>query len=147
MSRAELRRINKALNKKPPNYSSYTFTPQQLEAFKEREREAAHKEAYEKMRKDYAKLARDTFKLMLCIPTNVLIADYWTKTAERRIPKFVDDCMDTYKAYTDGLIDMAEMQTMTEKFAKIKLFNDDSPIGKAYRDTSDLSKEYDLSEE
>ena len=64
-----------------------------------------YKEAYEKGRNDSYKDAIDTsFGLMLSIPTEILSEDEWKKTADKRIPKFLDKCVNLYeKLATDSI--------------------------------------------
>lgn len=59
--------------------------------------------------------------MMLVIPTNVLVEYYWQKSAKKRIPKFVEDCMSLYEAFTSGVVKMSEMVALTEEYAGIKL--------------------------
>lgn len=59
------------------------------------------------------------------ILTNVLVSDYWQKSAKKRIPKFVDDCMSLYEAFTSGVVKMSEMVALTEEYAGIKLVQDE----------------------
>ena len=71
-------------------------------------------------------LAEQILIMMLVIPTNVLVADYWQKSAKKRIPKFVEECMNLYETFTSGVVKMSEMVALTEEYAGIKLVQDDS---------------------
>ena len=51
-------------------------------------------------------IAEQIQTMMLVIPTNVLIADYWEKSAKKRIPKFVEDCINLYEAFLQGTVKM-----------------------------------------
>ena len=80
MNRAEFRRQQKLNNKKD---KIYNLTQAQLDKIKE--------EAVEK--------AIDvSFGLMLAIPTNVLARCYWEKSAPKRIPQFLDECLSVYES-------------------------------------------------
>lgn len=37
-------------------------------------------------------------KYTLAIPLNVLVNDYWEKSARKRIPKFIEDVISLYEA-------------------------------------------------
>lgn len=73
------------------------------------------------------------FKMMLVIPTNLLIEDYWKKSAKQRIPKFVEDCLSLYDAWTSGVVDMDEMVKMTEEYSGIKMVEKDKPTWRTLR--------------
>lgn len=83
MTRSELRRLNKAQGKKT---KVYNMTSTELDNIRKQEYERARKEILSRV----DELSSEILKMMLVIPTNVLINDYWEKTAERRIPKFVE---------------------------------------------------------
>lgn len=76
-------------------------------------------------------MAEEILKLMLVIPTNVLISDYWKKTAKTRIPKFVEDCMSLYDSWTKGAVSMEEMTKLTEEYAQIEIIDSKSKIKEA----------------
>lgn len=63
----------------------------------------------------------DLFILMLGIPINVLIADYWPKTAEKKLPGFIDECLNMFEAWQDGVITTEDMREMVEKYGGIKV--------------------------
>lgn len=123
MTRAEMRRKQK---EKEKNTKVYQLTEKQLQEIRNKD--------YQEIRKNLMKkidlISEQVFKMMLVIPTNVLINDYWEKTAEKRIPKFVDDCLSLYSSLQSGTVSMKEMQDMTEKYSKIKLIDLDSETGK-----------------
>ena len=66
MGRAEIRRIQKAAQRKQ---NTYTLTQSQIEQLKQ----VAYKEA-----------VAEAMKLMLTIPLEVLAKDYWPRSAEKR---------------------------------------------------------------
>ena len=72
-------------------------------------------------------LAEEILQMMLVIPTNILISDYQQKTAKKRIPEFVEQRISLYKAWEQGVVDMTEMQKLTEEYAGIKLVKDGTP--------------------
>ena len=92
-------------------------------------------EEYQRAKKEVLgktqELADDILKMMLVIPVNVLISDYWEKSAKKRIPKFVDDCLSLYEDWINGYISMEEMQKLTEEYAGIKLIEPGSDVEKS----------------
>lgn len=122
--RAELRRIEKEQKKKS---KVYQYTEEQLEELLQKE----YKNVRKNLMDQVDQLTEEIFKMMLVIPTNVLISDYCEKTAEKRIPKFVDDCIKLYKSWQSGNLKMDEMQKLTEKYAKTTLLEPGTIIGKS----------------
>lgn len=103
MNRAEFRRQQKLNNKKD---KIYNLTQAQLDKIKE--------EAVEK--------AIDvSFALMLSIPTNVLARCYWEKSAPKRIPQFLDECLSVYESVGTGTLTVSELIKDTEEIGKLKM--------------------------
>ena len=126
MTRAEIRRKER---EKKKNKATFVMTYEELEKIRKQE--------YEKAKKDYEKkneeIAKTILKMMIVVPTNVLINDYWEKTARKRIPKFVEDCLSLYDSLSKGAVKMQELQDLTEEYAKIRLI-DDKKIERAVDD-------------
>lgn len=122
MSRAELRRKQREQKK---DNRTYTFTARELEQLEQRIRQEEQQKAKQMVLDKTKALANEILTMMLVIPTNVLIADYWKKSARKRIPKFVDDCLNLYEAFTGGAVKMSEMIDLTEEYAGIKLIQED----------------------
>lgn len=114
MSRAELRRQKRENVKKA---KTFIMTAEELEKIRMQEFNRAKKLLLDKN----DDLAEQILQMMLVIPTNVLIADYWPKSAKQRIPEFVESCMSLYQAWEQGVVTMTEMQELTEEYAGIKL--------------------------
>lgn len=114
MSRAEMRRKSREASK---STKTYQFTQEQLMQFKRQE--------YERARSDILKhtddLAEEILEMMLVIPTNVLVNDYWPGIAKKRIPKFIRDCLSLYNAWQEGQVSMEEMQELTAKYGNMEL--------------------------
>lgn len=127
MKRAELRR---EMREKEKNKSTFNMTMEELLKIRRQEFDRAKKILLEKNEE----LAKEILKMMIVIPTNVLINDYWEKTAKKRIPKFVEECMNLYQAWSDGIVDMDEMQKLTEEYAGIKLIDSGSDVEKAMKE-------------
>lgn len=127
MGRAELRRNKKETLK---NKKTFVMTREELDKIRN--------QAYQKARKELMgktdELSEQILKMMLVIPTNVLINDYWEKTAEKRIPKFIEDCLSLYKNWTDGAVTMEEMQELTERYGQIKLVEDGTATARVIKE-------------
>lgn len=121
MTRAERRREEKKKT------VTYRLTAEELKSIRQQEFEKARKMLAE----TNSKVATDIMKMMLVIPVNVLVSDYWIKSAKTKIPKFVEDCMSLYKAWETGAVDMDDMQKLAEEYSGIKLLDKDTPVGKA----------------
>lgn len=127
MSRAELRRQKREDVKKA---KTFIMTAEELEKIRMQEFNRAKKLLLDKN----DDLAEQILQMMLVIPTNVLIADYWPKTAKQRIPEFVESCMSLYQAWEQGVVTMTEMQELTEKYAGIKLIGRGTVTEKAMKE-------------
>lgn len=114
MSRAERRRNDR--NKKK-SVKTYNMTAESLASLREAEYQKARKDIMGKVDDVY----RQIFVMMLAIPTNILISDYWKKSSKKRIPKFVDECLNLYEAWMSGAVDVGDMVDMVEEYAGIKL--------------------------
>lgn len=103
MNRAELRRQAREYGKKE---KVYTLTQGQIDKIKE----------------DAVQEAVDvSFALMLAVPTNVLARCYWEKTASKRIPQFIDECLSLYESLGTRTVSLPELIEDTEALGKFKL--------------------------
>lgn len=127
MKRSELRR---EMREKEKNKSTFNMTMEELLKIRRQEFDRAKKILLEKNEE----LAKEILKMMIVIPTNVLINDYWEKTAKKRIPKFVEECMNLYQAWSDGTVSMEEMQKLTEEYSGIKLIESGSDVEKTMKE-------------
>lgn len=127
MSRAEIRRARREENKKK---ATFVMTEEEIMKIRKQEYDRARKTIHEKS----DQIAEDILKMMIVIPTNVLINDYWQKTAKKRIPQFVDDCMSLYQSWSEGTVSMEEMQKLTEEYAGIKLIDSGSDVEKTMKE-------------
>lgn len=82
-----------------------------------RVREAAKKEA-QRMEQQATERA---FLYMLAIPLNVLFNDYWEKTAKRKAPKFIEECMKLYEAVQDGIVSEQQLAELLDDLAGVKI--------------------------
>lgn len=127
MSRAEIRREQREQKKKK---ATFIMTEEEIMKIRKQEYDRARKTIHEKS----DQIAEDILKMMIVIPTNVLINDYWQKTAKKRIPQFVEDCLNLYKSWVEGNVSMEEMQNLTEEYAGIKLIDSGSDVEKAMKE-------------
>lgn len=103
MYRAELKRQQKQNAKKD---NIYHLTQAQID----------------KMKDDAVQEAVDvSFAMMLAVPTNVLARCYWEKSANKRIPQFLDECLSLYESIGTGTVLLSELIKDTEEVGKIKL--------------------------
>ena len=114
-NRAERRRKQKE-GIKLEKEKVYTLTQSQLkqmqiDIYKDTYQEV-YKEIYHKAYKD----AVDTsFGLMLSIPTEILSEDEWKKTANKRIPKFLDKCVDLYEKLATNSVRYTDILEKVER--------------------------------
>ena len=102
MDRAEFRRQQRLERKKD---KIYHLTQAQID----------------KMKEDAVQEAVDvSFALMLAIPTERLL-EYWKKTAPKRIPQFLDDCLDTYEKIGAGTVKLSDLIKKVEEVGKLKM--------------------------
>ena len=102
MNRAEQRRQAREYGKKE---KVYTLTQGQID----------------KMKEDAVQEAVDvSFALMLGIPIDNLLK-YWKKTAHIRIPKFIDECLETYEKIGEGTVKISDLIKNIEEVGKLKM--------------------------
>lgn len=61
------------------------------------------------------------FLYMLAIPLNVLVNDYWEKSARKRIPKFIEDVISLYEAVQDGVVSEQQLADLLDEYAGVKI--------------------------
>lgn len=61
------------------------------------------------------------FLFMLAIPLNVLVADYWEKSAKKKIPKFIEECMKLYKAVEEETVSVQELADLLKEYAGVEI--------------------------
>lgn len=89
------------------------LTPQDLLRMKEIARKEAA--AMENVAKEKA------FMYMLAIPLNVLFNDYWSKSAKKKAPKFIEEVIKLYKAVQEGYVSDEELAKLLDDLAGIKI--------------------------
>lgn len=102
MNRAEIRRQAKIDSKKNKTYNMT-------------------KEQVDKLTIDMVRRAVDvSIGMMIAIPLNILGREYWEKTADKRLPKFMDECMSMYESIEAGTLTLSELIEDTQSLAIIK---------------------------
>lgn len=103
MGRAEMRRQQKAAQKKQ---KVYTLTQAQIDNIKADAIEEAVNQA---------------MVLLLTIPLEVLITDYWPKTAYKRGQEFTSKVLDLYHRWENGEVDMEELKADLWEYGGVRL--------------------------
>lgn len=76
----------------------------------------------DKIKEDAVDEAIDVaFALMLAVPTNVLARCYWEKSAPKRIPQFLDECLSLYESIGTGTVGISELIKDVEELGKLKM--------------------------
>jgi len=103
VGRAERRRLEREKGKAQ---KVYTLTQSQIDAMKKKAVDDA---------------VSIGFTLMLSIPVTILHDKYWVKTASKKLPKFVDQCLDLYDSYNKGYVTFEELRETLWEEGGIKL--------------------------
>lgn len=140
MTRAELRRAQKQEKK---SKKTYNMTADQLASMEAKLYDKAYKKAKADVLNQIDVVGEEIFKMMLVFPTNLLINDYWPKTAKKRIPTFVEDVLSLYEAWIAGVVDMDEMVKLTEEYSGIKLIQEGTSTWKTLRRKGQINDEGD----
>ena len=61
------------------------------------------------------------FLFMLAIPLNVLVADYWEKSAKKKLPKFINECQKLYDAVENGTVKPEELADLLEEYSGVNI--------------------------
>lgn len=121
MNRAEIRRKKREEQKQN---KTYNITATELESIREQIKKEEQNKAKQIIMDRTEMIAKQIFQMMLVIPVNVLATQYWEKSAGKKMPKFVDECLSLYDAFMDGTVDMKQMEELTEELAGIELVKD-----------------------
>ena len=101
--RAEMKRQQKEQAKKG---KTFTLNQEQIQTLKQN----AYEEAMDM-----------SFGLTLAVACDVLARLYWEKTAHKKIPEFVDECLSLYESMSLDIVKMTEIIKDVEEVAGIKL--------------------------
>lgn len=115
MTRAERRRQEKAEKRRK---ATYTLTKGQLDAMVAEQIDEQLAAAYDDGLHDAANTA---MVLMLTLPLEVLIHDYWPKSYPKRIPEFIGRVLDLYEQWQDGELDLDELRKDLWEYGGVRL--------------------------
>lgn len=114
MNRAEMRRAEREKTKRTPVYQ---FTEEQLNA--------KIQEAFEEHTDQLMRQAIDkAFIYMIGIPLDVLFAQYWTKTAKKKAPEFVEKILDVYECVQNGILTEQEIIDEVYELSGVRIDQD-----------------------
>ena len=82
-----------------------------------RMKEIARKEANAMM----DRASKRAFLTMLAIPLNVLVNDYWSKTAKKKAPQFIEDVLSLYDSYEKGYVTDKELAQLLKDYAGVEV--------------------------
>ena len=80
-----------------------------------RMREAARKEALAVENE----IMERSFLYMLAIPLNVLVNDYWPKSARKRGPKFIEDVLSLFESVQEGYVTEDELAGLLKEYSGV----------------------------
>ena len=117
--RAKLRRQEREkLNKT----KTYTLTQAQIEQMKYDMYKEMYKDIYQETHDKVYEEALDTsYGMMLNISAYILALNHWKKSADRRIPEFLDNCIDIYQRISSKTIDYTDIISEVEKSSKKRM--------------------------
>lgn len=116
MTRAERRRMEREEAKKKT--ATYNMTYEQLEQAVR----AGVKDTLETARQSAVNEAtKKAFLYLLAIPLNVLVNDYWSKSAKKRAPKFIEEVINLYEAVQAGVVTDEQLEELLWEMAGVRL--------------------------
>lgn len=68
-----------------------------------------------------ASAAEQAFLTMLAIPLNVLVNDYWSKSAKKRAPKFINDVLGLFEAWEQGVVTNDDLKQLLKDYAGVSV--------------------------
>ena len=77
--------------------------------------------AEQKAKEMEQEVTEKTFLYMLAIPLNVLVNDYWSKTAKTKAPKFIEDVLSLYDSVMSGSVTDRELADLLYDMAGVKI--------------------------
>jgi transcription initiation factor IIE alpha subunit len=98
--------------------ATYNMTYEQLE---QAVREGVQSTLEEAKRKAVNEATEKAFLYMLAIPLNVLVNDYWSKSAKKRAPKFIEEVINLYEAVQAGVVTDDQLAELLWEMAGVRL--------------------------
>ena len=136
MNRAERRRQKKQEEKasKPPVYN---YTPESL---RNQIKWEANQEYMEKMKKVKEEATADAVNtamvLLLTLPCEVLMENFWQKSSSKNIPKFLDLVLNYYDRWQSGELNMGKLKQDLWEIGGIRLEEE----MKGYKNQADIDR-------
>lgn len=116
MGRAEKRREEKAAVKRKT--VTYNFTKEQLDNVIQEEVGKVLDKIKEKATEDALNTA---LMLMLTLPLEVLLHEFWPKSYEKKLPKFTDSVLSLYEKWQNGEVDIDVLRKDLWEFGGVRL--------------------------
>ena len=117
MTRAEKRRLMKN-DIKQAKTPTYQFTKGQIDAMIQTEVEKRLSDAKQEITEESIAAAME---LLLVLPMEVLMDNFWQKSFAQKIPKFTELLLDYYQSWENGELDMDKMKEDLWKYGGIRL--------------------------
>ena len=115
MNRAELRRAEREANKKK---ATYNLTQEQLDTMVH----DAIKDKLAEVKEIATNEAINTAMiLLLTLPLEVLMDNYWQKTYRQRIPKFTEQVLEYYAKWQNDELDIEKLKEDLWEYGGVKL--------------------------
>ena len=124
MGRAERRLLER---QKAQRQKVYTLTEDEIRRIKRNAAESALKnvtksDTITNLKEEITADAVNTaMLLMLVLPMNVLMEDYWPKTYEKKIPEFTEKLLNKYNQWIDGKLDMEKLKKDLWEYGGVRL--------------------------
>ena len=81
-----------------------------------------NKGKFTRLTKSEKKVLDNALLLMLYIPLNVLISDYWIEDKDRKqIPEFIDTCLSLYESVQAGVVSFEDMAKYINDYTGITI--------------------------
>ena len=80
-----------------------------------------HEIARKEARKIETEYLEKAFLFMLAIPLNVLVNDYWPKSARQKAPKFIEDVASLFESVQNGTVSEQELADLLNEMAGVNI--------------------------
>lgn len=80
-----------------------------------------HEIARKEARKAETEYVEKAFLFMLAIPLNVLVSDYWPKSAKQKAPKFIEDVASLFESVQNGTVSEQELADLLYEMAGVNI--------------------------
>ena len=66
-----------------------------------------------------AKNKEEEILLMMAIPLNILVHDYWPKTAKQKAPEFITKVVSLYESVQKGVVSQEELNDLLKEYTEV----------------------------